>query len=165
MRFSIRTLLIVTAVLAAIIGVATYGLRTIDRIVSDAYRVWGTGDLVVDFMNANNQRWPQTWAELEAHYDQSNGRFSGIREFSDVQNHMQIDFSFDPATVDLSNDELDPPFRAIWLRDGTNTAYVGTGPNEIVYRHLKSMPQSTAVSAVETGGEPSDAPESPSRAF
>lgn len=137
MRFSIRTLLIITAVLAVIIGVATYSLRTIDRIVGDAYRVWGTGDLVVDFMNANHQRWPQSWEELESHYEQSNRAFPGIREFCDVQNYMEIDFSFDPTVVDCSNDELDPPFRAIWLRDGTNTAYVGTGPNQIVYRHLQ----------------------------
>jgi hypothetical protein len=161
MRFSTRTLLIATTFIAAITGTATYGLRTIDRIVGDAYRVWGTGDLVVDFMNTNNQQWPQSWSELESHYDNSNGNFPGILDFSDVQDHMQIDFSFDPTTVDLSNDDLDPPFRAIWLRNGTNTAYVGTGPNEIVYRHLKSSPQSISSPGKLKDGEPDDPREPP----
>ena len=53
---------------------------------------------------------------------------------------MDIDFAFDPMTVDttIEFDETSPAFRAAWLRNGKNTHYIGTGPNEIIFRYLKS---------------------------
>lgn len=89
-----------------------------------------------------------------------------IETFDDIREHVEIDFSFDPQSASLENDESEPPFRAIWLRNGTESRYVGAGPNQIVYAHLKRLAKTSSVSGGTSGpqsGEPSDAPESASR--
>lgn len=144
-----RSLLVIIAVIAVIVAIVTYtaqAVNSVRRVVMDAYRVWGTGELLVDFMDAHAQRWPSSWKELETFYDQTTRHYTVITEFSDIRDHIEIDFDFDPAEASLANPEDDPPFRAIWLRNGTDSHYVGAGPNQIVYAHLKQLAEATAPS-------------------
>ena len=156
-------MLIVVALIAVGCGLVLYAVRVVNSVqgvVADAYRVWGTGDLLVDYMNANNQQWPASWRQLEAFYAGRTRTYTIIESFDDIQDHIEIDFTFDPASVALDHPDDDPPFRAVWLRNGTNSAYVGAGPNEIVYAHLKRR-AFAATPAPAIAGEPSDRGASP----
>jgi len=170
-RFSIRSLLVSVTVIAVLLAGVTYAIRTVNgvrQVVMDAYRVWGTGELMVDYMNANDQRWPQCWADLETFFANSTKTYTIIETFDDIRDHIDIDFAFDPYLQSLANDADDPPFRAIWLRNGTESRYVGAGPNQIVYAHLKELAKAQSGPAgppVPQTGEPSDAPQPRNEAF
>ncbi|WP_419195039.1 hypothetical protein [Novipirellula herctigrandis] len=128
-------------------------MNSVRLVVMDAYRVWGTGELLVDFMNANAQRWPNDWNELESFYEDTTRAYTVIENFNDIRDHIDIDFNFDPASITFDNAEDDPPFRAVWLRNGADSRYVGAGPNEIVYTHLRRLADTTS-KPKSTDGEP-----------
>lgn len=85
--------------------------------------------------------------------DEHPSQYAGITSFEDVQANMKIDFSFVPASVDTSIefDESEPAFRAVWLRNGKNTHYEGSGPNEIIFRYLKNQAEVNSQSRSEAG--------------
>jgi hypothetical protein len=155
LRFSTRSLLISVTVIAVALAVAMYTMRTVNSVrlvVRDGFRVWGTGDLLVDFMSSNAQRWPTDWQELETFFDGSTKRYTIIEDFDDIRNHIEIDFNFDPSKVAFDNAEDDPPFNAIRLRSSTNSRNLGAGADAIVYAYLRRVAVTTAVPTT-SGGE------------
>ena len=68
LRFRIRTLLIV----AALVAVVAFGVGTVIgtmNTIRNAYAVWWVGDMVVEHLDANNNQWPQSWEDLADDYD------------------------------------------------------------------------------------------------
>ena len=115
--------------------------QSVEPRLRDPFREMGTGELLVDFMKANNQRWPSDWAELEAFYERSTKSYSAIENFSDIRNYIEIDFSFDPASLSFwenadKHGELDPSFRVVWQRNRTSSEKSGAVANNLVYWHL-----------------------------
>jgi hypothetical protein len=150
-------------VLTVFIGAVFLFLRMIEQTVMDAYRVWGTGDMLVEYMEANDGQWPQNWDDIRQFMADHPRRYAGVAGFEDVHGHMDIDFTFDPWSVETSSEfeESKPAFRATWLRNGKTTRYEGTGPNEIIFRYLKSR-ASTGTLPSRDGSEQNDARERPS---
>ena len=145
-------------VLTVIIGGAFLFLRMIEKTVMDAYRVWGTGDMLVAYMEANDGQWPEDWDDVRRFMAEHPRQYAAVTGFNDVYVHMDIDFTFDPASVDttIEFDESQPAFRATWLRNGKTTRYEGTGPNEIIFRYLKRR-AATGSPTAKDGSEQSHA--------
>ena len=64
----------------------------------------------MDYMRANNDAWPHDWEDIEGFMADSQTDYTVISGFEDSRRHIEIDFSFDPNSVDMSIefDELKP---------------------------------------------------------
>jgi hypothetical protein len=164
-RFSLKTMLLVFTLLTVIVGGAFSFLRMIEQTVMDSYRVWGTGDMLVEYMKQNNGQWPKEWSDVQEFMANNSFQHAGMSSFAEVRRHIEIDFSFDPASVDttIDFDESEPSFRAVWLRNGKTTRYEGTGPNEIIFRYLKSQASVNQLPSTQGESEPSIEPKPTAR--
>jgi hypothetical protein len=45
--------------------------------VDDAYALWGAGEMVVDYMEDHEGRWPKGWNDLKSYFDAGGGRVGG----------------------------------------------------------------------------------------
>lgn len=50
-------MIVVFTVLTVIAGGALLFLRKIEQTVMDAYRAWGTGEMLVEYMESNSGQW------------------------------------------------------------------------------------------------------------
>ncbi len=159
-RFSLKTMFLAFTVLTVIVGGAFIFLRQVEQAVMNAYRVWGTGDMLVEYMKQNNDEWPTGWNDVKEFMAENSFQHAGMSSFEEVRSNIEIDFSFDPASVDTSIDfdESQPAFRAVWLRNGKTTHYEGTGPNEIIFRYLRNRASDSRLPSTQDGSEPSIEP-------
>ena len=139
-RFSLRALFIAFTVMTIVIGVPFVFIRGALRTVDEAYLAWGTANMLVAYMNANGGQWPKGWDDVRTYMANHPATYHRVADFKDVREHIEIDFSFDPTTVDtmIEFDEDAPAFRAVWLRNGSTAHWEGAGPNEIIFAYLKA---------------------------
>jgi hypothetical protein len=77
-RFSMRTMLAIVAILA----IAMALLPPVWRVVSldwvdDAYALWGAAEMVVEYLDTHDGRWPKGWDDLRPYFDAGAGRVGG----------------------------------------------------------------------------------------
>ena len=136
MRFSLRTLLLVFLFVAASLAGGLWLSRQLEEGVLVAYASWGCGDLLVDYLESNSDRWPRNWEELEAFYVASGRRYVGLESFADVELNFEIDFTFDPAT-DTQSWIADPvPERVVRYRSGGASYVAGREANSRILLYL-----------------------------
>ncbi len=129
---TIRCLLIAVASIIAIVGLVV-GL-TMKRL-DDAYAQWGAADMIIDYMNEHDGRWPANWHDLRPYFDAGGSRVSGW-SFEKFQQHVWIDFSADSNKLrQLSQNSEQPPFNVV-----SSTSVFGSqfddGPNGMLHRHF-----------------------------
>ena len=56
---------------------------------------WSAG-LVINYMEANHNAWPRSWADLRTHYENAKG---SPPSFADLQKFIEIDWNADPAAL------------------------------------------------------------------
>lgn len=134
------------ALLWFVIGAATasglilcyFGLRAVNMVLQDPYAVEHTAGLIIRYMEQHQNRWPQSWQDLETTQqitDPSNRNFS-VQKLKQI---VVVDWNADPthlARAELSIDDQ-PPFRVIWLRNGNSTHWSSTEPNRLVLEYLR----------------------------
>lgn len=107
---------------------------------SDAYASWGDGDLVIEFMDAHEGRWPSSWSELEEFLESTEDKTTMGGSVSDLQERIVIDFKFDieRASSEIQRDGVAPRSWPIRLRTGSNAHFEGNEPNQRVFEYLKN---------------------------
>ena len=154
MRFSIRWLLFVTLVFALLISGGLWLKHRLEHGIGVAYASWGCGDLLVDYLASNSNRWPNDYSDLERFYVGSGKRYVGIGSFSYLKRNFDIDFTFDPAT-DSESWIADPDAeRVVRYRQGSAAYVAGHEANSRVLDYLIDNQ-----AEIRRGGEPSDATE------
>lgn len=136
LRISIRAILIVTLVIALILGVLIELNRRLENYVLNPYRLQSTGDILIEYMEEHN-RWPSDWDELQRFVESNGNNLFGVRTFRELRENISVEFDFDPATINLSveNEVDEPQLRVVVATDG---GYHGSthDPNTTIFRYL-----------------------------
>jgi hypothetical protein len=149
----------VVAVLLAGAGFIVWIGYQVLQLPKNAYAVWWTADLVIEYMEKHGGSWPRSWDDLRSTSDQAdkgtvstNRDGAMIAEFrprdtiDELKQHVEIDWNADPKVLAKAEfKETGPPFRVIWLRNGKSTHYSGKEPNDMVLEYLKWKEKETKV--------------------
>jgi hypothetical protein len=112
-------------------------VKTVTVVVPNAYALEWAAVLVIEHMAANQNRWPNSWADLKDEYDrQVASGHQPAPAWQELQSRVQIDWNVDVDSLAKADSKNDPPFRAFWLSDGTNTHWEGFEPNRNVFEYL-----------------------------
>ena len=141
-RFGLRTLFVMIAVFACVLGLGGYVVRSIDSSVHNMYAVWWVGSMMVEHLERNEDQWPTCWDDLRDDYDNCVGRSGLPWTFDELRSRVEIDWNVDPERLrELPPDENgDAPFRVVRLRDDNEEYYAGREPNRMIHRHLQNLP-------------------------
>lgn len=129
------TILVVIA--SAVIAVPILNERLNNRLLGPKYAML-VGKLLVDYMKANDNRWPSEWEDL-APYDRNGQLIPEARE------SVAIDFSFKPSSADTTVDRYTHgvPIASVTLTNGKALDHdVHPDPNVIVFDYLKRLAES-----------------------
>ena len=113
-QFSVKWLLACVVLFA----IAFAGIRFAQKVLevpSDAYAMWAAGDVLIEFMSANESTWPDSWETLSEFHNRSGAKSTMAGPFAEMQSRIHIDFTFDPKSVMSTikpNDDA-PPFRVV----------------------------------------------------
>ena len=92
--------------------------------IPDAYAVWNVAGLVNDYMDAHDGAWPRGWDDLRRTYEASNP--PNPEHLADLQARVAVDWGADPRLLKAARPTGDkPPFKVIWLRDGSSAHWSG----------------------------------------
>lgn len=125
--------------IASAVVVTLISARLNDRIHAPIYAMQ-TGELIVDYMRANNGRWPTRWDDIGQYVAADRHEW-----FAEVRKHVDIDFDFDPASVDTTIDRHrhGVPIHPVSIRNGTALDHDNyPDPNVIIFDYLKSQAKS-----------------------
>lgn len=139
-QFSVKWLL-GCVVLFAIAFAGLRFARNVLEVPNDAYAMWAAGDVLIDYMSANQSTWPDSWETLSEFHDSYGAKSTMVGPFAEMRSRIHIDFTFDPKSVMSTvkpNDNV-PPFRVVALKDGGDTHWSGMEPNQRIFEHLKMM--------------------------
>jgi hypothetical protein len=96
-------------------------------------------DMVVEHLKASGGDWPQNWDELRDDYQICVQRSGQPWSFEELQRRVVVDWQANPIELAaLADREIVPPFRVIWLSDGSNSHWEQNEPNQIIADYLKS---------------------------
>ena len=137
-RFTLRTLFVVVTVFLSVGGAAFYVYYSVNSSVRNAYAAWWVADMVVDHMKAHDGTWPKGWDDLADSYETCVHRSGRPWTFEELRDRVDLDWGADPKDlIDAKTVDQSPPFRVIWLRDGSDTHWSGAEPNRIVLEYLQ----------------------------
>lgn len=144
-------LLLVGVVVVLVLGAVTVYIRRTVRAVENAYAVWNVGDLIVAHLQAHNDQWPRSWADLEAACRaESEGRDVSER-MSQYRELVTVDFNADPkllAQLPFDPERQGSPFQVVWYRREPHAYYVE--PNVTIWLYLNRKPPFSATMPTTT---------------
>jgi hypothetical protein len=128
--------LIVTICAVVILaGVLLY--RHIDSVIRNSYAQWWVADMVIEHLESNDQRWPQSWDELRDDYQTCVKRSGQPWTFEELSHRVEIDWNADPKVLKAAAAKSgQPPFRVIWLSDESTAHWTRHEPNQMVWDYL-----------------------------
>lgn len=77
MRFRLRTLLILTPLLGILLAIGFWLVLGVTHGIDDAYAEWGAADMLIDYMESHDGRWPSNWEALRTNFEETSGRVGG----------------------------------------------------------------------------------------
>ncbi len=114
--------------------------------IPEAYAAWDTGQLLVKYMQVNQNRWPSSWDDLVTVVNTEAGSHitlygarAGDKNYAlSLRKKVSIDWKFDPSR----SDQASPVARA----DGGKFPIVWHGgePNDMVHAYLKAAGSTNA---------------------
>lgn len=135
MRRKLRTRLWLLLIPATVLGLAIYA-NHIQQVQRNAYTAWWVGDMVVNHLRTNDDRWPRNWDELKDDYQDCVKRSGQPWTFDELKRRVLIDWDADPNQLLTRQANGIPQFRAIWLTDGSGSHWESHEPNQIVLDYL-----------------------------
>jgi hypothetical protein len=131
-RFRLRSLFAICFI-AAIVSFLFARYLELRNGVANAYCAELVASLLIEYMEANDGRWPTGWDDLRTTYETSQRTWA----FEELQARVEVEWKIDPAElVNLESTGNEPRFEVVWLSDGTETHGQGEGPNEQIIRYL-----------------------------
>lgn len=119
--------------------------HAVQSILSNPYYVWHTAGYVIDYMKVNDNRWPTSWDDLR----QANlQRVNEWPQFEVLKENVVIDWTARPESLvkaKFDDNDDQPAFRVIWLRNGKSTHWATAEPNRLIWdylqKHKQQLPQ------------------------
>lgn len=134
-------------VLALVARTGWFVHKYLTVVVPDSYAVWWVADLVVDYMEHHENRWPSGWDDLLEPYERLAEKSGRPWTFEELQERVDVDWDADPRELARAPARHGAaPFRAIWLKDGGEWYWGAHEPNDIVWSYLKARPADSAAS-------------------
>jgi hypothetical protein len=138
MRFFLRTFLIACP-LVALFGCVLFWLVAGFTIgIDDAYAEWGAAEMVIDYMEEHDGKWPRDWEALRPYFQSGGGRVGGW-SFEKYKDRIRIDFNADVRSLrqqSLASDSI--TFNVISASHNTGVHF-GEGPNCILYAYFRTI--------------------------
>ena len=120
-------------VLLVVVGV--YSVFASVNAAMDSYAIWDAALAVIHHMETHDGAWPTDWRQLEDSFA-TTPRLMGPG-WDNLRERVEIDWSSDPrelAKTVLRDDQ--PPFKAIWLKSGSEVYWLGAEPNTLIHAYL-----------------------------
>jgi hypothetical protein len=135
-----RLVLIVALLLVVAAGYGAYLLhQVVTVVVPDAYAVDWVSAMVIEHMKTNDGQWPRSWDDLRGPYEKLAAPQGYPWSFEELKDRVAVDWDADPKVLKkVTPSGHGPPFRVIWLRDGSSTAWEGAEPNSCVLEYLRT---------------------------
>ena len=136
MRYSVRTLMIVTALIGIVVVTGNWAFRTCYYGIDDGYAQAGAFGMVVKHMEDNDGRWPRNWQALKPYYQQSGGGVGW--SFAKYKSRIWIDFGADAdelRRMSLNSDRA--TFRVIRATQSWGV-YLGDDPNTRLWKYFRA---------------------------
>ena len=110
-----------------------------------AYAKWDTANLLIEYMETHDGKWPRGWHDLHECYGRltAEGRDFDDRSmrsgqsFAELQARIGIDWNADPKQLLSATPDGDIPFRVVWALNGSTTIWRGAEPNEMILYYLR----------------------------
>jgi|GEM_PF-2827361 hypothetical protein len=123
-------LLIAFVAYLALLQVANY----VTERSTEHYRSMGAAEILTSYMEHKKGKWPTKWEDLAEFMGER--EYTGIGNYADLQKYVEIDFDFEPASVDLTKEEYDhPSFDCVRMRSGRKIEG-GWNANKMVLEYL-----------------------------
>lgn len=156
MQFSIRRLMAVVLIVALLCVCGVF-LRGLVSAPDDAYAMWGAGDLLIEFMIANDGRWPDDWDELDTYLESTSDKSTMGGSVAELEKRILINFDFDPAQArkSIRRGESEAILRPVRTLSGFNTHFDTVEPNQRIHDYLKQQKfgSPTQTDAMRSGGD------------
>lgn len=128
-----------TAVALVMVWGAWRAYQTAYGTIPNSYAVEWVANMVTEFMATHNDAWPAGWDDLREPYERLTERAGKSCTFDELRGRVDVDWNADPQILSHSQPiPTGPPFKVIWLRDGSATYWTGAEPNQIVLAYLRS---------------------------
>lgn len=129
----IAILLVILLLIGA--GVVAYSVhRTVTQTIPNAYAVEWVGGMLVDYLRQNEDRWPDSWDDLRAVYEQHVEMVGQPWSFQELKSRVIVRWDVD---VERVRQMPVPPDNLIYLRDGGDEHWAGHEPNTAVHEYLR----------------------------
>jgi hypothetical protein len=125
---------VVRAVIVAVIVMVLIGgwmLCCALKAVEDSYEVWWVAESVVEYLKANDNRWPKSWNDLR----EPSQKCRAVKTCPFDELRLRVDVDWTANTEVLAKESS---FRVIWLKDGSNAHWELREPNAIVGEYLRA---------------------------
>lgn len=119
------------------IWLAFESIQTMSAVVGNSNAVCWVADMVIIHLEDNDGTWPRNWDALREPYDKCVEQFGQPWDFEELRVGVEMNWDADPSVLaNASPVEGEPPFRAIWLRDGTGVLREREEPNQMILDYL-----------------------------
>ena len=133
---ALRRILCITATAIGLFLV--YFVVSIPFAVDDAYAQWGAADMVIEYMEKHDGKWPRNWEDLRPIYDRTGGRIGGW-SFEKYCGRVGIDFEANADELRrLSIESQTVPFHVIWAK-WPLAAKMGDGPDARLHMYFRDQ--------------------------
>jgi hypothetical protein len=140
--------------LGAVWGYQVYHLAYV--LIPNSYAAWTTGDLIVEYIDTHEGKWPRGWDDLRVAKQSLERRSQPVYyAFQKLPQMIKVDWSADPtALAKLEARSNEVPFEVVTKLDGSKVdARWGedTEPNRKIYVYLKNRTEAPAPNHSSTG--------------
>ncbi len=125
-RSSWRGLLVCVAIISLGAFIVVFSIRaykSVFRSYETFSSVWLTHDMLVAHMYHTNGDWPSDWDDLDPYFKSINQGY-GLPDLAWVRDRVDIDFNFDPTSLDSSIATQDNTIRAMRMADGSENGEI-----------------------------------------
>lgn len=130
MKFSLRTLFVLCAVIAIVLAIDS----GIDRHIRNTYRLSITAYVLRCYLEGTDN-WPDSWDSIRQYVNANPAKFTSLRSIDDLENYITIDFTFDPSSIDWDVFEAQgKSLRVVFTTNGQTVGATGS-PNEVVLEY------------------------------
>lgn len=137
---------VILAVVLSCILAVVFIYRHVDNTIRNCYAQWWVADMVMEHLDANEQRWPRSWSDLRDDYYVCTKRSGTPWTFEELSERVTVDWEIETDSLRrlaLGSDQ--PTFRVIWPTDGSSAHGERREPNAMIAEYLRSHPAAKEV--------------------
>jgi hypothetical protein len=134
-QISIRSTLLVFIAIAVLLATAIELRRRVNNFALNPYRVQGVAELLIEHMEETGQ-WPRGWDDLGRLVQHKGTDVRWSQWLKELRRNVDIDFSFDPATIKHLGLQDDPVLKVVQAYDGTLHGATAD-PNKMILCYLQ----------------------------